>query len=88
MKKFLTLVLGLLIGVLLSDCTYGPRDYAHMMKDQVTRLNSLEVKSMAIHSGLSGEEIDIALENCIYGDYKFLYISFFHVLPFNSLPFL
>src|SRR4030042_954986 len=46
-----------------------------LMKDQVTRLNSLEVKSMAIHSGLSGEEIDIALENCIYGDYKFLYIS-------------
>jgi ATP-dependent DNA helicase RecQ len=46
-----------------------------LMKDQVTRLNSLEIKSMAIHSGLSAEEIDIALENCIYGDYKFLYVS-------------
>ena len=46
-----------------------------LMKDQVGRLNSLEIKSMAIHSGLSGEEIDIAIENCIYGDYKFLYIS-------------
>ncbi len=46
-----------------------------LMKDQVNRLNSLEIKSMAIHSGLSGEEIDIAIENCIYGDYKFLYIS-------------
>ena len=45
------------------------------MKDQVNRLNSLEIKSMAIHSGMSGEEIDIALDNCIYGDYKFLYIS-------------
>ena len=46
-----------------------------LMKDQVARLNSLEIKSMAIHSGLSSEEIDIAIENCIYGDYKFLYIS-------------
>jgi ATP-dependent DNA helicase RecQ len=46
-----------------------------LMKDQVTRLKSLEIKSMAIHSGMSAEEIDIAIENCIYGDYKFLYIS-------------
>ncbi len=46
-----------------------------LMKDQVNRLNSMEIKSMAIHSGMSSEEIDIAMENCIYGDYKFLYIS-------------
>jgi len=46
-----------------------------LMKDQVNRLNSLEIKSLAIHSGMSGEEIDNALENCIYGDYKFLYLS-------------
>jgi len=46
-----------------------------LMKDQVNRLNSLEIKSIAIHSGMSGEEIDNALENCIYGDYKFLYVS-------------
>jgi ATP-dependent DNA helicase RecQ len=46
-----------------------------LMKDQVSRLNSLEIKSLAIHSGMSGEEIDIALENAIYGDYKFLYVS-------------
>jgi ATP-dependent DNA helicase RecQ len=46
-----------------------------LMKDQVNRLNSLEIKSVAIHSGMSGEEIDNALENCIYGDYKFLYVS-------------
>jgi len=30
---------------------------------------------MAIHSGMTREEIDIAFDNCIYGDYKFLYIS-------------
>jgi ATP-dependent DNA helicase RecQ len=46
-----------------------------LMKDQVSRLNSLEIKSIAIHSGMSGEEIDNALENAIYGDYKFLYVS-------------
>jgi ATP-dependent DNA helicase RecQ len=46
-----------------------------LMKDQVARLNSMEIKSVALHSGLSAEEIDIALDNCIYGDYKFLYIS-------------
>jgi ATP-dependent DNA helicase RecQ len=46
-----------------------------LMKDQVNRLNSIEIKSLAIHSGMSSEEIDIALENSIYGDYKFLYVS-------------
>jgi ATP-dependent DNA helicase RecQ len=46
-----------------------------LMKDQVNRLNTLEIKSLAIHSGMSAEEIDIALENSIYGNYKFLYIS-------------
>jgi ATP-dependent DNA helicase RecQ len=46
-----------------------------LMKEQVSRLNKMEIKAVAIHSGMTGEEIEIALENCIYGDYKFLYIS-------------
>jgi ATP-dependent DNA helicase RecQ len=46
-----------------------------LMKEQVSRLNNMEIKSIAIHSGMSAEEIEIALENCIYGDYKFLYVS-------------
>jgi ATP-dependent DNA helicase RecQ len=46
-----------------------------LMKEQVSRLNSLEIKSLAIHSAMSREEIDITIENCIYGEYKFLYIS-------------
>lgn len=46
-----------------------------LMKDQVARLNSMEIRSLAIHSGMSGEEIDNTLENAIYGDYKFLYVS-------------
>jgi ATP-dependent DNA helicase RecQ len=46
-----------------------------LMKEQVGRLNRMEIKSVAIHTGMNREEIDIALENCIYGDYKFLYVS-------------
>ena len=46
-----------------------------LMKEQVARLNSLEIRSIAIHSGMSGDEIEIALENSIYGNYKFLYVS-------------
>jgi ATP-dependent DNA helicase RecQ len=46
-----------------------------LMKEQVSRLNKMEIKAVAVHSGMSPEEIEIALENCIYGDYKFLYLS-------------
>ena len=46
-----------------------------LMKDQVNRLKSLDIKAMAIHTGMTREEIEIALENCIYGNYKFLYVS-------------
>jgi ATP-dependent DNA helicase RecQ len=46
-----------------------------LMKDQVNNLNKRGIKALAIHSGLSREEIDIALDNCIYGDFKFLYLS-------------
>ena len=46
-----------------------------LMREQVNRLNSMQIKSTAVHSAMSREEIEIALDNCIYGDYKFLYIS-------------
>ena len=46
-----------------------------LMKDQINRLKSMEIRAIAIHSGMSSEELDIALENAIYGDYKFLYVS-------------
>ena len=46
-----------------------------LMKDQVNRLRSMEIKSLAIHSGMTTEEIEITMENAIYGDYKFLYVS-------------
>ena len=46
-----------------------------LMKDQVENLKRKEIKAVAIHSGLSREEIDIALDNCIFGNVKFLYLS-------------
>ncbi|MGE5418628.1 MAG: RecQ family ATP-dependent DNA helicase, partial [Chloroflexota bacterium] len=39
------------------------------------RLNSLSIRALAIHSGMFAEEIDNTIENAIYGDYKFLYVS-------------
>ena len=46
-----------------------------LMKDQVEQLIQMKIKAMAIHSGMSSYEIDIALNNCVYGAYKFLYVS-------------
>ena len=46
-----------------------------LMKDQVQRLDSLGIKAQAIYSGMSYRQIDTALDNVIYGDYKFLYVS-------------
>lgn len=46
-----------------------------LMKDQVESLMSRGIKAVAIHSGMSHEQMVIALENCIFGAYKFLYIS-------------
>lgn len=46
-----------------------------LMKDQVQNLRKREIKALAIYSGMTRQEILTALENCIFGDYKFLYIS-------------
>ncbi len=46
-----------------------------LMKDQVKQLKDREVNATAIYSGMSKREIDITLDNCIYGDIKFLYVS-------------
>ena len=46
-----------------------------LMKDQVDRLRARAVPAVAIHSGLSPRQIDIALDNCAYGDVKFLYVA-------------
>lgn len=46
-----------------------------LMKDQVDRLRKLGIRALAIHSGLSARQIDIDLDNCVYGDVKFLYVA-------------
>lgn len=46
-----------------------------LMKDQVANLRSRGIKATAVYSGMRTNEIVTALENCIFGDYKFLYIS-------------
>ena len=46
-----------------------------LMKDQVRNLRERGIKALAVYSGMTREEIVVALDNCIFGNYKFLYIS-------------
>jgi ATP-dependent DNA helicase RecQ len=46
-----------------------------LMKDQVENLNKRGIKAKAIYSGMSYREINYTLDNCIHGDFKFLYLS-------------
>jgi len=46
-----------------------------LMKDQVESLNNKGIKAMALTSGISYSKLDTLLDNCIYGNYKFLYLS-------------
>lgn len=46
-----------------------------LMKDQIQNLKAKGIEAIAIFSGMSYREIDIALDNCVFGKIKFLYIS-------------
>ncbi len=46
-----------------------------LMKDQVQNLNDRGIKALAVYMGMTSKEIDLALNNAVYGDFKFLYIS-------------
>jgi ATP-dependent DNA helicase RecQ len=46
-----------------------------LMKDQVEQLKRRGILAVAIHSGMNRSEIDILLDNCVYGSVKFLYVS-------------
>lgn len=46
-----------------------------LMKDQVQNLRKRGIRALAIYSGMNRQEIVTTLENCIFGNYKFLYIS-------------
>lgn len=46
-----------------------------LMKDQVENLKKRGIKAAALHSGMKRHELEVTLDNCAYGDYKFLYLS-------------
>jgi len=46
-----------------------------LMKDQVAKLKKMNIRAMAVHSGMAREEVEIALDNVLYGDYRLLYVS-------------
>jgi ATP-dependent DNA helicase RecQ len=46
-----------------------------LMKDQVENLKRRGIKALSLHSGMTGMELKIAIDNAKWGDYKFLYIS-------------
>ena len=46
-----------------------------LMKDQVEQLKSRGIQAVSIFSGMTKREVDIALDNCVYGPVKFLYLS-------------
>ena len=46
-----------------------------LMKDQVNALKQKNIKAIALTSGMSYKDLDTQLDNCIYGNYKFLYLS-------------
>ena len=46
-----------------------------LIKDQVQNLNARGIQAVAIHSGMTRREIGIAMDNAVFGDCKFLYVS-------------
>ncbi|WP_101689015.1 RecQ family ATP-dependent DNA helicase [Dysgonomonas massiliensis] len=46
-----------------------------LMKDQVDNLRDRGIRALAVYTGMTRQEIITTLENAVYGDYKFLYVS-------------
>ena len=46
-----------------------------LIKDQVQNLQSRDIKAIALTGGLKSDEISVLLDNCQYGNYKFIYLS-------------
>ncbi len=62
-------------GLYLEGITLVVTPLIALMKDQVDNLKKRDIKAAAIYSGMTTREIEITLDNCIFGGYKFLYIS-------------
>lgn len=46
-----------------------------LMRNHVMQLSKMGIKAAALVAGMTKKEVDITLDNCIYGNYKFLYVS-------------
>ena len=46
-----------------------------LMKDQVQNLNARGIKALCINAGMTHREVENTLNNALYGDFKFLYVS-------------
>lgn len=46
-----------------------------LMKDQVQNLQKIDVKAIALIGGIKSDELAVLLDNCLFGNYKFLYLS-------------
>lgn len=62
-------------GLILPGLTLVVTPLIALMKDQVLHLREKGIKAAAIHAGMTREKILTTLDNCIYGRYKFLYVS-------------
>ncbi len=62
-------------GMLSEGLTIVVTPLIALMKDQVDSLRRKGLPAVSIHSGMSTRNIDITLDNCTYGDVKFLYVS-------------
>lgn len=46
-----------------------------LMNDQVYQLHQRKIKAQVLHSGMNSAQIDHALDACLFGEVKFLYLS-------------
>lgn len=62
-------------GILLPGICIVISPLVALIKDQVASLKSKGIKALGITGGMNYQEVDEALDNGIYGNYKFLYLS-------------
>lgn len=46
-----------------------------LMKDQIDMLKKHNIRALCVHSGMTSQQIDTTMDNAVYGNYKFLYVS-------------
>lgn len=62
-------------GMMLEGITLVITPLIALMRDQVDQLNKKGIRASALYSGMSSREIDVTLDNCVFGQVKFLYVS-------------